>query len=115
MTQTVEKIGGTSMPRIDELLDPLIVGDRTDDARYGRIYVVSAVGGITDLPLEHKKSGLPGAFAAFVGGDSDPGWHDRLDQVAQAMCAAQARVLDHADIERADAFVHDRVWARATA
>lgn len=98
------------MLRIDALRDKLIVGDRAGDALYGRIFVVSAFGGITDLLLEHKTSGAPGAFAAFVGGDSDHGWHDRLDKVADAMCAAQAQVLDHAaDIERADVFVRDRV------
>ena len=110
MTHTVEKIGGTSMSRIDELRDTLIVGDREGADLYGRIFVVSAFGGITDLLLEHKKSGAPGAFAAFANDDNDHGWHDRLDKVADAMCEAHGKVLDHAgDIERAVAFVRDRV------
>ena len=110
MTHTVEKIGGTSMSRIDELRDALIIGERDEADLYGRIFVVSAFGGITNLLLEHKKSGEPGAFAAFANDDSDHGWHDRLDKVAQAMTEAHARVLDNpADIERADAFVRDRV------
>ena len=83
MTHTVEKIGGTSMSRIDELRDTLIVGGREGDELYGRIFVVSAFGGITDLLLEHKKSGAPGAFAAFANDDNDHGWHDRLDTVAE--------------------------------
>ncbi len=65
MTHTVEKIGGTSMSRVDELRDTLFVGDRTDDALYGRVFVVSAFGGITDLLLEHKKSGAPGRLCRF--------------------------------------------------
>ena len=110
MTHTVEKIGGTSMSRLDELRDTLIVGDRDKARLYGRIFVVSAFAGITDLLLEQKKSGAPGAFAAFMSDDTGHAWHDRLDQVARAMTAAHARVLDHpADIDRADAFVHDRV------
>jgi len=110
MTHTVEKIGGTSMSRIDELRDALIIGERDEADLYGRIFVVSAFGGITNLLLEHKKSGEPGAFAAFANDDSDHGWHDRLDKVAGAMTEAHARVLDNpADIERADAFVRDRV------
>lgn len=110
MSHTVEKIGGTSMDRIDELRDTLIVGDRKPEDLYGRVFVVSAFGGITNLLLEHKKTGEPGAYAAFASDDNDHGWHDRLDRVAEAMTAAHTRVLDNpADIERADAFVHDRM------
>lgn len=110
MTHTVEKIGGTSMSRIDELRDTLIVRGRQGADLYGRILVVSAFGGITNLLLEHKKSGEPGAFAAFANNDSDHGWHDRLDRAADAMNEAHAQVLDHAaDIKRADAFVRDRI------
>ena len=75
MTHTVEKIGGTSMSRIHELRDTLIIGDRKGADLYGRIFVVSAFGGITNLLLEHKKSGEPGAFAAFANNDGDHGWH----------------------------------------
>ncbi|MBZ4023535.1 aspartate kinase [Rhodobacter sp. TJ_12] len=111
MAHTVEKIGGTSMSRIDELRDALIIGDREGPDLYGRIFVVSAFGGITNLLLEHKKTGEPGVFAAFANDDvSDHGWHERLDTVAQAMREAHAHVLDHpADVESADAFVRERV------
>lgn len=110
MTHTVEKIGGTSMSRLHELRDTLIVGDRTGADLYGRIFVVSAFGGITDLLLEHKKSGDAGVYAAFASSDSDHGWHKALDRVSDAMVAAHKVVLDHAaDIERANAFVHDRI------
>ena len=110
MTHTVEKIGGTSMSRVNELCDTLFIGGREGGDLYGRVFVVSAFGGITDLLLEHKKSGKPGAYAAFANDDSDHGWHDSLDRVAEAMMAAHRAVLDNAaDIERADAFVGDRV------
>ena len=59
-THTVVKIGGTSMSRVHELRDTLLIGDRTGTDLYGRIFVVSAFGGITNLLLEHKKSGKPG-------------------------------------------------------
>ena len=110
MRHTVEKIGGTSMDRIDTLRDTLIVGDRAPEDVYGRIFVVSAFSGVTNLLLEHKKTGEPGAYAAFANKDNDHGWHERLDHVAQAMMDAHAKVLDTpADIERADAFVRDRL------
>ena len=95
MSHTVEKIGGTSMDRIDELRDTLIVGDRKPADLYGRIFVVSAFGGITNLLLEHKKTGEPGAYAAFASDDNDHGWHDRLDRVAEAMKMAHTLSLIH--------------------
>jgi aspartate kinase len=61
-THTVEKIGGTSMSRVRELLDTLFIRNREGAALYGRIFVVSAFGGITNLLLEHKKSGAPGVY-----------------------------------------------------
>lgn len=110
MTHTVEKIGGTSMDRIDKLRDTLFIGDRDLDDVYQRVFVVSAFGGITNLLLEHKKTGEPGAFAAFANKDNDHGWYARLDRVAEAMMEVHAKVLDTpADIERADAFVQDRL------
>ncbi|MET3599715.1 aspartate kinase [Martelella mangrovi] len=110
MPHTVEKIGGTSMSRIDELSNTLIIGKRRKAELYGRIFVVSAFGGITNLLLEHKKTGEPGVYAAFVNNQSHHGWHDRLDRVAEAMKEAHVKVLDNpADIERADAFVNERM------
>lgn len=110
MTHTVEKIGGTSMSRVNELRDTLIIGERTGADLYGRIFVVSAFAGITNLLLEHKKSGKAGVYAAFASSDSDHGWHEALDRVSEAMIEAHSAVLDDpADIERAGAFVRDRI------
>lgn len=108
MGHTVEKIGGTSMSRVHELRDTVLIAD--PDAPYGRIFVVSAFGGITNLLLEHKKSGEPGVYAAFASGDGDHGWLAALDRASDAMIQAHRVVLDHAgDLERADAFVRDRL------
>lgn len=110
MTHTVEKIGGTSMSRLDELRDTLLIGERTGADLYGRIFVVSAFGGITDLLLEHKKTGKSGVYADFANADTDHGWHEALDQVAAAMMAAHDKVLDHAgDKARAAEFVRERI------
>ncbi|HUS96169.1 MAG TPA: aspartate kinase, partial [Hyphomicrobiaceae bacterium] len=106
----MEKIGGTSMSRLKELRDSLFIGDRKGDDLYGRIFVVSAFGGITNLLLEHKKSGEPGVYAFFANDDANCGWHDQLDRVAEAMKAAHNEILDHpADIKQADAFVEERL------
>ena len=66
---TVEKIGGTSMSRVDELRDTLFIGERTGADLYGRVFVVSAFGGITNLLLEHKKTGDAGVYARFTNSD----------------------------------------------
>ncbi|WP_282602939.1 aspartate kinase [Paracoccus sp. PARArs4] len=109
-SHTVEKIGGTSMSRVHELRDTLLIGDRTGDDLYNRVFVVSAFGGITNLLLEHKKSGEPGVYAAFAAGEDDHAWMAALDRASDAMIAAHRDVLDHpGDIERADAFVRDRL------
>ena len=51
------------MSRVNQLKDTLFVGDRKGADIYGRVFVVSAFGGITNLLLEHKKSGEPGVYA----------------------------------------------------
>jgi aspartate kinase len=107
---TVEKIGGTSMSRIDELADTLIIGDRAGDELYHRIFVVSAFGGITNLLLEHKKTDAPGVYALFASDDNDHSWLEALTHVAKAMSDAHNRILGHsADIAQADDFVRERI------
>ena len=63
---SVEKIGGTSMSRFDDVLRNIILRDQKHV--YGRVYVVSAYAGVTNKLLEHKKTGQPGVYATFVSG-----------------------------------------------
>lgn len=105
---TVEKIGGTSMSRLPELVETLFMRNRDD--LYGRVFVVSAFGGITDLLLEHKKSGKPGVYGLFASAENDHGWSDALSRVAEAMGTAHDEALDHpADKSMADDFVRERI------
>lgn len=105
---TVEKIGGTSMSRVNELRDSLLI--RPGDP-YGRVFVVSAFGGITNLLLEHKKTGEQGVYAMFADGEAeDHAWMVALKRVSAAMEAAHGAVLEHpADIAEANAFVQERI------
>lgn len=106
---TVEKIGGTSMSRVRELRDTLLIREK-GQSPYGRIFVVSAFGGITDLLLEHKKTGEHGVYALFANNDNHHGWLDALNKVACAMRDAHSDVLDHpADVASADDFVRERI------
>lgn len=111
MTQrehTVEKIGGTSMSRSGELLDSLFLKKGEDP--YHRIFVVSAYGGITDLLLEHKKSGEPGVYASFSNASNDLGWSEALNRVMEAMCARHHEILEApGDLREADDFVRERI------
>ncbi|MGY6547577.1 MAG: aspartate kinase [Roseinatronobacter sp.] len=110
MTHTVEKIGGTCMSRAAELVETLFLGNRSADQIYHRIFVVSAFGGITNMLLEHKKTGSPGVYARFASDDRGVGWQDSLRETAERMRAIHAEILTHdADRERADAFVRDRM------
>nr|WP_321980806.1 aspartate kinase [uncultured Cohaesibacter sp.] len=107
---TVEKIGGTSMSRINELRDTLIIGDRTAEELFHRIFVVSAFGGITNLLLEHKKTGDPGVYALFANDDNDHSWLDALTRVGTAMAERHNAVLHNsADRTLAENFVRDRI------
>jgi aspartate kinase len=63
---SVEKIGGTSMSRFDDVLRNIMLRD--PKRVYGRVYVVSAYAGVTNDLLEHKKTGQPGVYARFVDG-----------------------------------------------
>ena len=61
---SVEKIGGTSMSAFGDVLKHIMLFDK---ARInGRVYVVSAYGGVTNQLLEHKKTGEPGIYALFA-------------------------------------------------
>ena len=106
---TVEKIGGTSISRADELMDTLFCGDRAGGP-YGRLFVVSAFGGITDLLLENKKSGEPGVYGHFAAAESDMKWSDALDRTAARMAQEHGRLLDHeGDRREADEFLRERI------
>ncbi|SMX50426.1 aspartate kinase [Maliponia aquimaris] len=108
MNHTVEKIGGTSMSRLADLRDTLFLRD--GKPVYGRVFVVSAFGGITNLLLEHKKTGEAGVYAHFADGEDDHGWHEALARTARAMIEAHESVLDHpGDVEQATRFVQDRI------
>ena len=59
---TVEKIGGTSMSALQDVIKNIVLFERTDNQLYNRVFVVSAFSGVTDLLLENKKTGAPGVY-----------------------------------------------------
>ena len=112
---SVEKIGGTSMAATETVFDNVLIAGREGAELYGRIFVVSAYAGITDLLLEHKKSGRPGVFTRFLADDPDESWEEALDEVSAAMKALNGRMFARAESRTdADRFVDGRIEAMHT-
>ena len=104
-TLRVEKIGGTSMSRFPEIIDNIILRNPADV--YGRIYIVSAYGGITNDLLEHKKTGKPGIYQLFREQENYPrkmlDLRDRLFELNQGLVPAGL------DLEEANDFIGDHI------
>ena len=66
---TVEKIGGTSMLQFQNVLKDIIGLPSSEGFRYGRVFVVSAYAGFTNMLLEDKKTKAPGIYQRFIKGE----------------------------------------------
>jgi aspartate kinase len=107
---SVEKIGGTSMAATATVFDNVLIAGRHGADLYDRIFVVSAYAGMTDLLLEHKKTGAPGVHARFVNNDGDECWREGLEDVRKAMHERNAVMFARpGSREEADAFVNQRI------
>ncbi|MFC3679171.1 aspartate kinase [Bacterioplanoides pacificum] len=113
MLHTVEKIGGTSMSRYEEVLNNIWLRAHTPQGSpatlYQRIFVVSAYAGMTNGLLEHKKTGEPGVYALFAEMDEKRPWQNKLDQVLDNMLSMNAAIFSN-DVQRkrADQFICQR-------
>lgn len=76
---TVEKIGGTSMSALEDVINNIICYDRVGNDLYNRVFVVSAFSGVTNLLLENKKNKAPGVYQELASGNN---FHDKLSEVA---------------------------------
>src|SRR3546814_12723362 len=75
-----------------------------------RVFVVSAYSGITDLLLEHKKTGEAGVYALYAGSENEGTWSEALARTAAAMHEKNRAVLDDpSDVALADRFVEERI------
>ncbi|TGE39041.1 aspartate kinase [Desulfosporosinus fructosivorans] len=66
---TVEKIGGTSMYQFHNVLNDIIGYPSSERFHYGRVFVVSAYAGVTNMLLEDKKTKAPGIYQHFIKGE----------------------------------------------
>lgn len=110
LQHTVEKIGGTSMSQYQAVRDNIIRKPQHGDSLYQRIFVVSAYGGITDLLLEHKKSGEPGIFSLFSENIDNESWRDRLEAVKTRMFAINRDLFGEGELlDDANVFIQERL------
>ncbi len=104
---TVEKIGGTSMSKFDEVLKNIIIGHRRPEEYYNRIFVVSAYNNVTNWLLEHKKTGEPGIYARF---EQNKDYNKALDELLQKLIALNRKFeLIGLDQFEADEFINVRI------
>lgn len=101
----VEKIGGTSMSRFPQIIDNIILRNPSDI--FGRIYIVSAYGGVTNELLEHKKTGQPGIYQLFREQENYPrkmlSLRDSLFELNKTFVPAGL------DLEEANDFIGDHI------
>jgi len=106
---TVEKIGGTSMTHYEAIRDNIIL-QTVDGNLYQRIFVVSAYGGITDLLLEHKKSGQPGIFGLFRNSQIDENWQSALNDLRLKIHGINDTLFGQGkELDEANQFINERL------
>ena len=104
---TVEKIGGVSMARFQDVLKNIIIGNRREGNYYNRIFVVSAYANVTNWLLEHKKTGEPGVYSKFA---SLKNYDEALEGVLNKLLEINKSFIDIGlDLEIADNFVKNRI------
>lgn len=104
---TVEKIGGTSMSQFKDVLENVIVGKRTPDNMYNRVFVVSAYNNVTNWLLEHKKTGEPGVYVQFL---ENSDYSIALDSLCQRLLTINKGFEDiRLDVKEAAEFITYRV------
>ena len=104
---TVEKIGGTSMTEFKDVLHNIIIGNRSDFDLYNRVFIVSAYSGVTDLLLEHKKTGNPGIYEMFV---NNKNYNRGLQEVLNQLLEINKKFSNlKLNLELADQFITNRI------
>jgi len=110
---TVEKIGGTSMNDYQAVRDNIILKPgnvEEPEFLYQRVFVVSAYGGITDMLLEHKKSGQPGVFGLFSSSIENDSWREMLGKVRDKMFDINKSLFVEGPLlDDANAFITERL------
>ncbi|MDP4273636.1 MAG: aspartate kinase [Bacteroidota bacterium] len=104
---TVEKIGGTSMSKFEDVLANIIVGKRKAGELYNRIFVVSAYNNVTNWLLEHKKTNEPGVYVKFLNRED---YNQSLNGVMKKLMAINKTLETLGlNVKEADDFIQRRI------
>jgi aspartate kinase len=104
---TVEKIGGTSMSKFEDVMNNIIMKPCNSCDYYNRIFVVSAYNNVTNWLLEHKKTKEPGIYLKFVNNDGyDEAILRLLDQLIAINRTFETIGLNQ---QKADEFISNRI------
>jgi aspartate kinase len=104
---TVEKIGGTSMSALGDVINNIILYNRTGNELYNRIFVVSAFSGVTNLLLENKKTGEPGVYHRIA---KYQDFHQSIEDLIIKLQDLNKKYVDLGlDLALADGFIEKRI------
>src|SRR5512145_113024 len=104
---TVEKIGGISMTKFEDVMNNIIMKPCNACDYYNRIFVVSAYNNVTNWLLEHKKTKVPGIYLKFVNNEDYEGaMMELLNKLIEINRTFKAIGLDQ---DKADAFITNRM------
>ena len=104
---TVEKIGGSSMSKFQDVLDNIIIGQKRNNSLYNRIFIVSAYSNVTNWLLEHKKTGEPGIYQTFLKGED---YTSALDELLNKLLNINRTFIDiKIDLKTAEEFITHRI------
>ncbi len=104
---TVEKIGGTSMSALNEVIENIVLFEREGEQLYNRVLVVSAFSGVTNFLLENKKTKAPGVYHHIVLKED---FHEPLNDVLNKLRELNAQYAPLGlDLAAADAFITEQI------
>ncbi len=104
---TVEKIGGSSMSKFEDVMNNIIMKPCNSCDYYNRIFIVSAYNNVTNWLLEHKKTKEPGIYQKFVNNENfDSAIMELLDKLI-----AINRTFENIGLnqQKADEFITNRI------
>ena len=89
----------------------IIKGKRPNrDDLFGRIFVVSAYGGITNQLLEHKKTGEPGVYSLFADSYEDKQWMKALSGLKEYMLDINRKLFGEGELYQQSAdYISQRI------
>jgi aspartate kinase len=105
---TVEKIGGTSMSKFQDVMNNIIMKPCSGCDYYNRIFVVSAYNNVTNWLLEHKKTKEPGIYLKFLNNED---YNLALMELLEKLIAIN-RTFESIGLnqQKADDFITNRIF-----